>query len=249
MDTKTNPSASPNRERVSKASVWEIYFPTLGPRRHGTVYVASFPPILYFWPTALVCFAAAISQSTQGAESSSAGWVFLTALIINFIVLAHDFDQKQFIIFMLILVVVGLLTWISSLYGFTFLQSVAGWISSFRPLISTDAYLLFGTALTLMLVWGLISPLFSYWKLEQNEFVHYSQPTGRDTSIARSQCSVYKEVPDIFEYLLFGGGGSLVIRRGEQILATIPHIPFLSFRMAAIEHLLAETRVVVERPE
>ena len=70
---------------------------------------------------------------------------------------------------------------------------------------------------------------------------------GRDLSIARSDCSVYKEVPDIFEYLLFAGGGSLVIHRGGQVLATIPHVPFLSWRMPAIEHLLAETRVTIDR--
>ena len=167
-------------------------------------------------------------------------------LTLNFVVLAHDFDQKQFIILILVMVVFGLIAWIVSLYGFTFLRNAANWVFSFKPVLSTDVYLLLAGVLIIMFILGSIGPRLSYWKLEQNEFIHYLQPAGRDRSIARAQCSVYKEIPDFFEYLLFFGGGSLVIRRNDQVIATIPHIPFLSSRMPAIEHLLGETRVVVE---
>src|SRR5262245_45772855 len=159
-------------------TIWEIYFPLRGSRGHGPVYIASFPQILYFWPTLIVVLGAALSQRISESESSTAGWSFLGALVLNFIVLAHDFDQKQFLIFVLVLVVLGMLMWISALYGFTFVQTAAGRVFALQPIISTDAYLVFGSALTLLMVWGIISPLFSYWKFEQNEFVHYSQPVG-----------------------------------------------------------------------
>jgi hypothetical protein len=249
MDGKEELAGASKPQELSplkSASVWEVYMPKRGPRAHGTVYVASFPPILYFWPTMIVCILAAASQAASGSESVFAGWCFIGMLTLNFIVLAHDFDQKQFIIFMLLLIVLGLFGWIVSLYGFTFLQNAVNWILGFKPVLSTDVYLLLGGVLFIMCVLGSLSPRFSYWKFEQNEFIHYVQPAGRDRSIARAQCSVYKEIPDIFEYLLFFGGGSLVIRHHDQVLATIPHIPFLSFRMPAIEHLLGETRVIVE---
>jgi hypothetical protein len=231
---------------LKTASLREIYIPRRGARAQGTVYVASFPPILYFWPTIIVCVAAALSQAASGTDSAIAGWFFVGVLTLNFIVLAHDFDQKQFIILMLVVIVLGLLAWIINLYGHTFLRNAVNWVLSFRPILSTDTYLLVGGVLIVLCALGSMSPLLSYWKLEQNEFIHYSQPAGRDRSIARAQCSVYKEIPDIFEYILFFGGGSLVIRRNDQVLATIPNIPFLSFRMPAIETLLGETRVIVE---
>ncbi len=239
-------SKSPEPLTMKSASVWEVYMPRRGPRAHGTVYVASFPPILYFWPTMVVCILAALSQAASGRESVFAGWFFVGMLTLNFIVLAHDFDQKQFIILMLILIVFGLLAWVVSLYGFTFLQNGVHWVFGFKPILSTDTYLLIGGVLIIMFILGSIGPRFNYWKLEQNEFIHYLQPAGRDRSIARAQCSVYKEIPDIFKFLLFFGGGTLAIRRNEQVIATIPHIPFLNFRMPAIEYLLSETRVVVE---
>jgi uncharacterized membrane protein YuzA (DUF378 family) len=185
-------------------------------------------------------------QAASGGNSVAAGWFFVGMLALNFVVLAHDFDQKQFIIFMLALIVFGLLAWIMGLYGFAFLRNLVGWMFGFRPILSTDVYLLIGGVLIIMFLFGLISPRFNYWKFEQNEFIHYLQPAGRDRSIARAQCSVYKEIPDVFEYLLFFGGGALVIKRNDQVVATIPHIPFLSFRMPAIERLLGETRVVVD---
>ena len=239
-------TASPKRK---PRGVSEIYLPQRNRDPHAPIYIASFPPIIYFWPSVLICYIAAAVQGAIGTPSGGVGWLFVSIVALNFIVLVHDFDQKQFIIFILALVVFWLGVWIMNLYGFTFLRSIAAWILSSEPVLSTDAYLLLGTLLGALYIWGLIAPLFSYWQLEQNEFVHYSQPAGRDMSIARANCSIYKEIPDIFECLLSGGGGTLVIRRNEQVLATIPHVPFLGMRMDAIEHLLAETRVVIERSE
>lgn len=240
--SSTTSSATPSRA----PSVWEIYFPRNIEGHRDAVFIASFPQIMYFWPTLIILFLAAFFQGALGVGSVFWGWLTIFIVALNFLVLVQDFDQKQFIIFSLVLVASVLLIWIVNLYGFTFLKSIANWILSFQPTISTDAYLLSGTILLVFFVWGLITPLFSYWKLEQNEFVHYTQPVGRDMSIARTGCTVYKEIPDIIECALSGGGGTLVVRREKDILATIPHIPFLGLRMDAIEHMLSETRVIVD---
>lgn len=228
-------------------SLREIYFPQRTEGHRSSIFVASFPEIIYFWPTLLVSFSAALLQGALGVSDLSMGWLFVVVLGLNLLVLVQDFDQKQFVILLLALLVFGLGSWILQLYGIALLGTIAGWIFSFEPRVSTDGYILMGTILLALMVWGLITPLFSYWRLEQNEFVHYSQPIGKDMSIARIGCTVYKEIPDVFEAILSFGGGTLVIRRQDQILATIPHIPFLGLRMHAIEHMLSETRVVVEK--
>lgn len=245
----STPSPATEAPKNVRSSVWDIYFPKSGIGHPGAVYIASFPPIMYFWPTILVALFAAIVQGFSGTVSGNLGWFFVAVLALNFLVLVHDFDQKQFLIFLLAVVIFWMLVWIVDLYGFTFLRRMSNWILSFEPGLSTDAYFFIGGALLLLFLWGMVTPLFNYWLLDTNEFIHYTQPVGRDMSVARAGCSVYKEIPDIFECILSFGGGTLVIRRNEQVLATIPHIPFLGKRMAAIEHLLAETRVVVERSE
>ena len=79
--------------------------------------------------------------------------------------------------------------------------------------------------------------------MSQHEFVHYIQPFGRDMSIPRAGSTVTKQIPDILEFMLTCGGGSLVIKREGRTWAVIPHIPFLGWRMKVIEKMLSETRV------
>jgi len=240
IDTKTSSAA-----RAEKApSVWDIYYPRSTAGHQSVIYLASFPAIIFFWPTILVCFFAAFFQGV-GLSPVSVGWLFTFVFLFNFLVLVQDFDQKQFLIVTLAFLACVLLIWIANLYGIVFFRSIAAWIATFQPVLSTDFYLLAGFLLLVFFVWGSLSPVFSYWMFAQNEFVHYTQPVGRDISIARTGCTVSKEIPDVLECMLSFGGGSLVIKRDNQTIATIANVPFLSRRMHAIEHMLSETRVTV----
>lgn len=248
MNDQETPAAAPVEQSHRKeGSVWEIYFPRNTDGHRDGIYVASFPQIIYLWPTIAVLFLSAFLQGVVGTDPVVLGWLSIVIFSLNLLILVQDFDQKRFLILSLSLIAIFLAAWIVNLYGFTFLQSITQWLFGFQPALSTDAYVLFGLILLVLLIWGLISPLFSYWKLEQNEFIHYSQPVGKDMSIARTGCTIYKEVPDVFECILGFGAGSLVIRKENQILATIPHIPFLGLRMKTIEHMLSETRVIVDK--
>ncbi len=238
-----NTASSPRKPR--KSSVWEIYYPYEIDGHRDVVHVASFPEIIFFWPTIVVCFLSAFLQGTGIFSPVAAGWMLTIVLVFNFIVLVQDFDQKQFFILVLVTLALLLGIWIVSLYGFSFFKSIANWLASFQPSLSTDAYLLVGSFLLILFSWGVVSAVFDYWRIEQNEFVHFAQPIGRDMSIARLGCTVYKEYPDIFETILTLGGGTLVIKRDNQVLATIRNVPFLGRRMNAIEHMLSETRVTI----
>jgi ABC-type arginine transport system permease subunit len=74
------------------------------------------------------------------------------------------------------------------------------------------------------------------------------QPFGRDLSIPRQGSTVSREVPDLLEFFLLFGGGSLVIKREGQVVARIDHIPFLGRRMVALEAMLGVTRVQSHDP-
>ena len=242
---ETAPASASSKRR--EPSVWEIYVPRKIEGHQDSIYVASFPEIIYLWPTIVVLFLCAFFQGAFGLSPSGLGWLAVIVMSFNLLVFVQDFDQKKFIIFVLSLLALILIAWVVNLYGFTFLKSIAHWIFSFEPIFSTDAYILLGTIMLLLFCWGVIMPRFSYWQLEQNEFTHYSQPIGRDMSIARVGCTVYKEIPDVLECLIGFGAGTLVISKDNQLLVSIPNIPFLSLRMKAIEHMLSETRVIVDK--
>jgi hypothetical protein len=243
MSPQENTTESSRKSR--KPSIWEIYYPYKIDAHRDVVHLSSFPEIILLWPIMLTVFLCAFLQSTGLMVDVTAGWLFLVILGLNLLVLVQDFDQKQFVIFLLLVLACLLGIWIINLYGFSFLKTFAHWILSFEPKLSTHAYVLVGMILFVLIVWGAVSPLFSYWKIEQNEFVHFTRPVGRDMSIARMGCTVYKEIPDIFQCLLTGGGGNLVIKRNDQVVSIINNVPFLGLRMEAIEDMLSETRVTV----
>ena len=233
----------PKTSEMHAASRWEIYFPTHLDAERDAVHVASFMPMIYFWPTMLVFLVCGAIQSFQEVQSGTLGWIAVIVFTLNVLVIVQDFDQKKFLILVLALVVLGLGIWIINMKGFTFLKDFAQWLIGLSPTFSTSAYLVMGVLLAILFVWSLIRPMFNYWRFEHNEFVHYVQPFGRDQSVPRMGSTVSKEVPDMLEYLLSCGGGSLVIRREGETIAEIPHIPFLGRRMRALEKLLSETRV------
>jgi hypothetical protein len=171
------------------------------------------------------------------------GWIAMLVFAFNVLVIVQDFDQKRFMIMVLLLVVFGLVAWLVRKYNLTILDTIVNWLIGLAPSFSTSAYFLFALILLGLFLWGITLPLFDYWKFEHNEFIHYIQPFGRDMSVPRTGSTVSKHIPDMLEFILTWGGGSLVIKREGQVWATIPHIPFLGLRMKALKKMLSETRV------
>lgn len=236
-------------EDHKEASRWEVYYPiNLGRDRHA-VHVASFPSIVYFWPAILTFFTCAVCQYFDWAAPGTLGWIAISIFGFNVLVIVQDFDQKKFAILILSIVALGLGVWIINMKGFTFLKDFVNALYDLSPTLSASAFFLFGFILSMLFCWGMMRPLFDYWKLEHNEFVHYIQPFGRDMSIPRTGSTVSKEIPDMLEFFLTFGGGALVIRRDGEVRAQITNIPFLGRRMKIIEKMLSEQRVTTYEHE
>jgi hypothetical protein len=171
------------------------------------------------------------------------GWAATASLAFNLLVIVTDLSQKKFFIAALTLIVIGLLLYISGQKQMGFVSSLGGWITGLELTYSTDVYFVVAGFLWFFFFLGMMQPRLNYWRLEPNEFTHYIQPWGRDQSIPRQGTTITREVPDVLEMFLTFGGGTLVIRRENQVVARIQHVPFLGRRMKAIERLLGVTRV------
>ena len=245
-ETPTPAAAPPAATgKIQKESIWEVYYPFNADQDKDAVPVASFPMILYVWPTLLAFLICGILQSLggDGAQSVTLGWWATAALTFNLMVIVTDLDQKTFAIVVLLVLLACAGLYVGSMKGWAVLGSSAEWISSLQVSYSTAAYLVVGGSLLFFFFLGMLQPRLNYWRLEPNEFVHYVQPWGRDQSIPRLGSTVSREVPDILELILTFGGGTLVIKREGQVVARIEHVPFLGKRMHSIERLLGVTRV------
>lgn len=231
------------KQGLRKESIWEVYYPRRTGAESDAIPLASFPMIIYFWPSLLAMLFCGVSQRITGIDPNTIGIVGVGCLCFNLMVIVTDLDQKKFLITILGLIAIGLGLWITSLKDMGIVSVLGGWLGGLEVSMSTDAYFVLFGVLLFFFVIGMAQPRFNYWRLEPNEFVHYIQPWGRDQSIPRVGSTVAREVPDMLELILTFGGGTLVIRREGQVVARIRHVPFLSRRMVAIERMLGVTRV------
>ncbi len=236
-------AARPARPQPKKQSMWEVYYPRNVHEEKEAVPIASFPMIIYFWPTMVVFFALGVIQSAFGGNPETLGLWAVALWSLNLFVIVADLDQKKFLIAVLLLGLVGAGLWISALKDWGFAESLGRWLDSLDVQFSSQAYFLLSAVVFTLTLLGLMTPRFDYWRFEANEFVHYIQPWGRDQSIPRTGSTVAREVPDVLEFLLTFGGGSIVVKREGQVVARIEHVPFLGRRMIALEKLLSATRV------
>jgi hypothetical protein len=240
--------AKPASGTTVRETPWEVYWPRDLSASRSAIPIASFPPIVYFWPTMIALAAGAALQALGWLGAVSIGWMVTAALAFNLTVIVLDLDQKKFLIACLLGLLLGALAWIAHDKEWAVLSSGAAWLAGLAPTYSTDALLLLFTAIAALFLVGMMRPRFDYWRFEPNEFTHYVQPFGRDLSIPRQGSTVSREVPDLLEFFLLFGGGSLVIKREGQVVARIDHIPFLGRRMVALEAMLGVTRVQSHDP-
>ena len=244
--TQTPPqqtSSLGEKKRPKKESVWEVYWPGDPHKERNAIPIASFPMIIYFWPSMLTFLVCGILQALQWASPGALGWWAIVVFAFNLMVIVTDLDQKKFVIAVLTVALVGLLAWVTTLKKLGWVSAFTTWIAGLDIQFSTHAHFLFFLLYWVFFCLGMMQPRFNYWRLEPNEFVHYIQPWGRDQSIPRLGSTVTREIPDVLELILTFGGGTLVIKREGQAVARIEHVPFLGRRMAAIERLLGVTRV------
>lgn len=229
-------------KRPPRESIWDIYFPRDVKGEKAAVLVASFPQIIYFWPSLFVLLFCGLLQSF-GVAPSILGWFATVSLLFNLLVIVTDLSQKKFVIALLSLSVVGLLLYIAHQKDFGFVSTIGHWVAGLQLVYSSDVYLVLTVFLWLFMALGLLQPRLDYWRFEPNEFTHYVQPWGRDQSVPRPGSTVTREIPDVLEMLLTFGGGTLVVRREGQVVARIQNVPFLGRRMVSIERMLGVTRV------
>ena len=229
--------------KPKKDSPWEVYIPRDVRGVKQAIPIASFPMIIYFWPTMLTMLICGLVQHFTEASPAAIGWWATGMFAFNLMVIVTDLDQKKFVILMLLIALVGVGTYVAHLKEMTFISGVTNWFATLGPTYATHTLFILFFVYWFFFVLGMMQPRFDYWRLEPNEFVHYIQPWGRDQSIPRQGSTVAREVPDILELILTFGGGTLVIRREGQVVARIEHVPFLGRRMIAIEKMLGVTRV------
>ncbi|MFT5830136.1 MAG: hypothetical protein ACI9D0_000719, partial [Bacteroidia bacterium] len=128
---------------MERESIWDIYYPRDVDKDKQAVLVASFPMIIYFWPSMIVFLGCGFLQ-WAGVSQTALGWAGSCALLFNLLVIVTDLNQKKFTIALLTLIVGGLLLYITSQKDVAFVGALGTWIASITLTYSTGVYFLVG---------------------------------------------------------------------------------------------------------
>ena len=95
---------------------------------------------------------------------------------------------------------------------------------------------------------SLISVRFDYWEVRENELLHYHGILANLERYPSPNLRVYKEINDIFEFLLLRSGRLIIHMSGEKRAIILDNVPWIEKKEAALTRML-ETLDVQVRTE
>lgn len=217
--------------------------------RAHMVRIWQFPKAIFAWPLAVLCLLFVLFYQL-GVRAEWLAWGQFLVLAAVFLTMALDIDIQALAILGLIFLV-GLFCnlWLTQAFALPIFQLVLDTI--------TGLNLQFGPATALM--WGglgLFLVLYSFcrvlydgrWRMTPNELQH-DVLLQRRRAFARGAKTVEAEYPDLLEFLLGLGSGTLIVRdsRSRQEINRIEHVVGLAFQIRKLDRIL-ELREVVDFP-
>lgn len=178
-------------------------------------------------------------------EHETLGWVYLITIFLVILTLSVDVERNFAAFWAVALIALWLATWLLHEKGIPVFTHV------YRFFADLDVSYERGYALALsifllfpflgMLLW---SRLNHRWRITHNEFEHYAW--GRaDDSLARGAKRVRTTYPDLLEFILGMGAGTLHVysASGQTELRRIPNVPMLFVLRKRINRILETTQV------
>ena len=209
-------------------------------RTEPRVSLWSFPKAIFAWPLA-ACGLVVIGADLVGAGGAWGGWLQLTCTLLVLFALALDADAAGSAVLILLGGLSGFFALWLRLVSDVDLFSLS-WQALARmiPGASVEvAYLSLSAGAFLILYAVLRAAYDGRWQITPNEFQRIVTLRRRE-SHARGATTVQAEFPDLLEWLLGGGAGTLTIRdpRTRRVMDRIPHVFFLASKINRINRLL-----------
>ena len=175
------------------------------------IVIHPFPKVVLLWPVMIVSiiffFLGGGVTEDPLLPASALGWWWLVVFFLNLLVHTFDFGRNNFIA-TLALVGVGLLgLWVwdlqseSAVYG-----NIYDFFARQQLAMHANFYAMIAAMLAVLILIAFITTRFNYWVLSPNQLTHKHGILGDERHYATLNMAVEKEIPDVFEFILFGSG-------------------------------------------
>ncbi len=176
------------------------------------VVIHPFPKVVLLWPVMLTSLLfyfldGGVSGGEAIVDSSGLGWWWILIFFFNMMIHTFDFGRTNFVATIALMGVGFLGLWVWDLQTDT---EVYGQIYSFFGGKTLDMhhnfYAMMAGVLAVLMVMAFITTRFNYWVLSPNQLTHKHGLLGDERHYPTLNMAVEKEIPDIFEWALFGSG-------------------------------------------
>jgi hypothetical protein len=172
------------------------------------------------------------------------GLLFLTVLFLNLMILAIDFPR--FVIFALILggtTAVFFFLWLG--FFVNIFEPIVRVLEGVYVVANAEFYLLFSVVLGIiyLVVWA--TRWLDYWEILPNEILHHHGPLSDLERYPTLNLKFDKEIPDVFEYFMFGAGRLVLHVSDERKALIMDNVLWVSKKEEGLKKLMSRLEVRV----
>jgi len=208
------------------------------------IILRSFPKGIFFTPLFAISIIFWIIQVFLPELNPWLGVIWLIIFFSNFFVSALDFPSAKFLIIILGTLIVVLLLIFLGLFPTLEEAEIIG--KNINLGLPAEFYLIMTIILGLILGLVVLTSRFDYYRIERNEIIHKKGLfTSHIERFPVRGLRIKKEIPDLFEYLMFRAGSlTLIIAKGTVVhLNTVLNV---KKKVEHIDFLLSSLHVIME---
>jgi hypothetical protein len=216
----------------------------------ASVFLVSYPKIVFFYPTLIAALVAAIYMSFSKTPLTAANTpaavlcvVFLGLLATNMVILAFDFPRTTSLTLFFLLVAFALAGVLLFVMKPKLLPVTTDAVTLFRPLANAAFYWGFSAVLALIMLGAIMVARLDCWEARPNELLHRKGLWGDRDRFPAAGLRIDKEVSDVFEYLLLQSGRLILHVTNERRAFVLENVPFIRTKEDALMRMLGTLQV------
>jgi hypothetical protein len=209
------------------------------------IILRSYPKAIFFTPLFAISVIFWIIQAFSQELNTWLGIIWVIIFFANFFVTSLDIPSTNFLIIVLgTLIVVLLLIFLGLFPSLEEVGIIGGSLNLGLP---AQFYLIMTIILGLILGLVVFTSRFDYYSIERNEVIHKKGMFSKNMErFPVRGLRIKKDIPDLFEYLLFRTGSlTLILAKGDVVhLKTVLNV---NKKVESIDFLLSSLHVISDK--
>ncbi|MHC4839907.1 MAG: hypothetical protein ACYTDT_02960 [Planctomycetota bacterium] len=175
------------------------------------IIIHPFPKVVLLWPVMLASllfyFLGGGVSDEAIVDPSALGWWWMVIFFFNMLIHTFDFGRTNFVATLAVMGVGFLGLWVWDLQSdIEIYGKIYAFFEDKELAMHANFYAMMAGVLAVLMVMAFITTRFNYWVLSPNQLTHKHGLLGDERHYPTLNMAVEKEIPDVFEWALFGSG-------------------------------------------